>query len=295
MLCLISFFITIPTQCLISIVYNLRVAETSKRLIIESSFEKPSLAAVTLFGTFRQQYNGARKNSGGGLFTLLYAPEYFFLRVDGAIGRVTLNDHGIRSGRTQTDDLLFSAGYSPRLSDKIRLTFSGLLGFPTHDDTSIERIQFGTGHYALGVQLDGAVAYSSNKDNTLRFAARFIHFFPRNVFVPINARREQFKFGLGDLTDLFIAFHHQKGQHSVEAGYNPSFFFDTTICPRLDDVLQEADYIRNSFYGLYKYHFAISQTTHAIALALSYGFDIRPKTVGNKRIITTWASWIVNF
>lgn len=129
---MICLFIVLPVKGSISIVYNLRVAETSKRLDVKSMFPRPSLGTCTLFGTFRKKYNETKHTAVGGLFTLVYAPESFFLRVDGAFGRVASNIEGMHFSRTQTDDLLFSGGYSPTISDKIRMTFSGLLGFPTH-------------------------------------------------------------------------------------------------------------------------------------------------------------------
>jgi hypothetical protein len=293
--CFICFFVILPAQGSISIVYNLRVAETSKRLDIESMFPRPSLGTGTLLGTFREKYNGTKHNCIGGLFTLVYAPESFFLRLDGAVGRVASNDLGVHFSRTQTDDLLFSGGYSPSLSDNMRLTFSGLLGFPTHQDTSLEYVQLGYGHYGLGAQIDGSFMYSSNRDNTLRCAARCIHFFPRGVAATVTAPLERFTYTIGNLADLFIAFHCKIAQHSIEAGYNPSFFFGAKICPNFDDAVEKSNYIRNSFYGIYKYRFLINKRTHMIAVALSYGFEPTPKVFGNKRIVTTWASWSVNF
>jgi hypothetical protein len=278
----------------ISTVYNLRIAETSKHLDVASRLPQPSLATGTLFGTFREKYNGTKHYCGGGLFTYVYSPESFFLRVDAAVGRVILHDQGVRFRRTQTDDLLFSAGYSPTLSDKMRITFSGLLGLPTHNDTSLEFVQFGYGHYGLGAQIDGSFMYSSSKDHTLRGAARLIHFFPRMVPVQTTSS-ERFKYDLGNLADLFIAFHSKIKQHRVEVGYNASIFFGAHITPNFDDVVKKTNYIRHSFFGMYKYYFLINKTTSTVAMALSGGFEPTPKVYGNKRLITVWASWGVNF
>lgn len=289
------YFLIFPVRGSISIVYNLRVAETSKRIEVKSTLASPSLGTFTGFGTFREKYNGIKHACGGGLFTLVYAPESFFLRIDAAVGRVSSNDHGVHFSRTQTDDLLFSGGYSPRISNKIRLTFSGLLGLPTHKDTSIAHIQLGYGHYGLGVQMDGSFIFSSNSNHTLRCAARFIHFFPRTVLIKVEGGHQQFKYGIGDLADLFIAFHGKRAEHSFETGYNPSFFFNARICPHFDSTVEKTNYIRNSFYGIYKYRFLINKITHMIAAALSYGFEPTPKVFGNKRIITLWASWSINF
>lgn len=279
----------------ISTVYNLRIAETTKRIGIEPVFEQPSLGTVTMFGTFRKKYNGDKHRSIGGLCTLVYAPESFFLRLDAAVGRVASNDQGVFFSRTQVDDLLFSAGYSPSLSEKMRLTFSGFLGLPTHKDTSLAFVQFGYGHYGLGAQIDGSFIYSHNKDHTLRSAIRCIHFFPRRVCAQVDRGIESFKYGLGDLIDLFIAFHNKINKHNIELGYNGSFFINASIYPNLESALQKANYTRHSFFGMYKYHFLINTTTNMLATALSYGFEPTPKIYGNKRLITVWASWSVNF
>ncbi|MEX0849129.1 MAG: hypothetical protein WD055_02775 [Candidatus Dependentiae bacterium] len=61
----------------------------------------------------------------------------------------TLNQNQFE--RTQTDDILFYAGRGFKLNEKSRGTISGILGVPTHKDDSLEGIQFGTGHYAIGV------------------------------------------------------------------------------------------------------------------------------------------------
>lgn len=285
----------VPAYGSISIVYNLRIAETSKRFVVTSMIPSPSLGTFTLFGTFREKYNGDKQHCGGGLFTLIYAPESYFVRVDAAVGHVASNTQGVLFSRTQADDILFSAGYSPKTSEKMRVTFSGLLGIPAHKDTSLEFAQFGYGHYGLGAQMDGAIAYSKNRDYSLRFAARFIHFFPRMAPALVNTSMEKFKYGIGNLADLFIGLHFNRARHSMEVGYDGSFFFDAYICPNLDDTVEKTNYIRNNFYGTYRYRFLINKRTHIIRAGFSYGFDSRPKAYGNKHIITFWTSWSVNF
>jgi len=288
--------LTLPAHGAISLVYNLRVAETTKRLEINPGLRLPFLITGTALGTFRTKYDGSTQRCGGGLLTFIYSPKNFFLRADAAVGHVSSENNGVHFSRTQTDDLLFSAGYSPRIAENRRFTYSALLGFPTHKDKSLENVQCGYAHYGLGGQMDGSFALSADHVYTLRSAARCIHFFPRKAAAhvnPTNTRR--FNYGLGNLVDLFIALHRRKNDHNLEAGYNPSFFFDARICPSFDDAVEKTNYIRNSFYGLYKYRFLIRETTCMVAGALSYGFDATPKTFGNKRIITAWGSWTVNF
>ncbi|HEX2977619.1 MAG TPA: hypothetical protein VHO47_00650 [Candidatus Babeliales bacterium] len=290
-----AFCFVVPAYGSISIVYNLRVAETSKHRGLESFFKKPSFGIFTPFGTFREKYNGVHHSAGGGLFTLLYSPERYYLRVDAAFARVSSHDRSIHFARTQGDDVLFSGGYSPRTSKKSKLTISGLFGIPTHKDTSLEFVQFGYGHFGLGAQVDGTYFFSTNRNHTFRWATRLIHFFPRNVEARMGDQRERFNYGIGNLADIFLALHMIRKLHSMEAGYDASFFFNAKIFPHFEDAIKRANYIRNSFYGIYKYRFFIGNVASYIACALSYGFEPTPKTVGNKRVITTWASWGINF
>jgi len=102
-------------------------------------------------------------------------------------------------------------------------------------------------------------------------------------------------YDIGELVDLFIAAHIQRAQQCIEIGYNPSFAFNARIHPNLADAAQKTDYIRNSFYGIYKYRFLIKTTNQAIALGFSYGFEPTPKVYGNKSLVSAWASWGANF
>lgn len=292
----VSCLVILPAlQASISIVYNLRVAETSKRQGIDPLLSDPWLGAFTLFNTYREKYNGVKHDAVGGLFTFDYTQDKFFVRVDAAVARVMSNTDGVKVARTQGDDILFSGGYSKALSEKLRLTLSGLVGFPTHNDTSLQEVQFGYGHYGIGAQLDGAWVYSKSENHTLRGAARYVHFFPRNITIPVNDVCTRYKYGIGNVADLFIAFHSKIKKHSFEIGYNPSFFFGARICPAYDDAVTKTNYIRNNFYGFYKYRFKIHKSMQALTFALSGGFEPTPKVYGNKRIILFWTAWGVNF
>jgi hypothetical protein len=294
----LALLIFAPAYSSISIVYNIRIAETSKQLDVVSSFSKPCLAIFTPFGTFRKKYNGTKHYAAGGLFTLLYSQisETFFLRADWAVASVGSQVGDVHSSHTQTDDLLFSAGYSVIKSSRLHLTASGLVGFPTHRDTSLQEVQFGYGHYGLGGQLDGSWRYSHNRNHTLRAAARFIHFFPRKVEGPSEKGVfEIFNFSMGNVADIFLAHYSKMSRQSLEVGYNASFFFGARICPSYREALVAANYIRNSFYGIYKYRFPIAERQSIVAAAFSYGFEPTPKIVGNKRLILVWGSWGINF
>jgi hypothetical protein len=280
----------------ISIVYNLRIAETTKRESFNPLFSRPAIATATLFNQWREKYNDIFQNIGGGLGTINYAPtSYFYARIDFAAAHVYEKNGAVRFSRTQTDDILFSSGYTYASSERKKITLSGLLGVPTHNDTSLEHIQFGYAHYGLGAQVDGAWHYLPRLNFSFRSAARFIHFFPRRAPAVVNNQIMNFDFNIGNLVDLFIAHHINVGRHRFEAGYNPSFFFAATIKPFLADATRGANYIRSNFYGSYKYYFPVRNHMTAIAAACSYGFDHTPQDIGNKRVITVWASWSVNF
>lgn len=220
----LCFFVVFPAQGSISIVYNLRVAETSKRLDIGSTSAPPSAATGTILYTFREKYNGVKHDCIAGLFTLAYAPESFFLRVDTAVGRVASSDQGFHFDRVQTDDLLFSAGYSPKLSDNMRLSFSGLLGFPTHQDTSLEFVQLGYGHYGLGAQIDGSFVYSHNHNHTIRCAARCIHFFRGRSLLMLRLRKKNLPTILEIWRIFFLAFIIREADRAWNLAITPHFF-----------------------------------------------------------------------
>jgi len=281
-----------------SVVYNLRIAETTRHQEFERKLMRPSIAAATTFAQFRKRHSGQKERYIGELGSLIYLPSSCYVKADFAFANAHLNDDGVTSSRTQTDDILFTAGYSPTISQRVKLTFSGLLGVPTHRDQSLQNVQVGVAHIALGTQIDSAFNYSKNHKQTFMAAVRFIHFFPRTVSVILGQQCSDFNFSIGNLTDLFFAHHSifgKHGMHRIEVGYNPAFLTNANIRPMLDEVIQQTDFIRNSFYGTYKYNFLIHKLHSALTVALSYGFDSKPKLFGNKQIITAWATWGINF
>lgn len=273
-----------------SIVYNLRIAQTTKRQPTEKLFTKPSISTLTPFGQFRKKGDGTQINLAGGLFSQVYLLETFYLSLDLATAYVQQKKDAITSSTVQPDDLLFSGGYNYRLNDRIRFTFSGLLGIPTHTDKSLSHVQFGYGHLGLGLQADNSWTFKSYPQQSLRSAVRLIHFLSRTLRVDGQT------YDLGfNLADLFLASHTRFGTNNIEFGYNPSFLFRTHTSPNSNTTDQQFDYIRNSFYGHFKRKFLIYNTPNAFACSLSYGFDARPKITGHSRIVTIWASWSVNF
>lgn len=291
-LCLV---LSTPAWGIVSFVYNLRIAETTRRMHLGQTFPQESIGTVTLIDVMRKTYNGIDQNCGGALFSLAHAPESYYVRVDGAVGHIRTNGFGLCTSRTQGDDLLFSGGYSPNFSERTKFTFSGMVGFPTHCDTSLQQPQFGFGEYAIGGQIDGAFLRASNPDHTFRAATRLIHFFPRTVTARLGTRSAQFYYGSGNVADLFVAFSTRKNRQNFEIGYDATFVFGTEITPYVAAVIEQSKIIRNTFYAVYRYSIPVHDTIHFIAAALSYGFDSRPKIFGNKRILTVWASWSIAF
>jgi len=274
----------------ISIVYNLKIAETTKRQDFEKNGEHPSTAAITGFNQFRTKYSGSRHNYGGSLLSYIYSPENYYARVDWAVAQVNVDGGSFKKG--QTDDLLFSAGYSHAFNHRSKCTLSGLFGMPTHKDLSILEPQFGYAHVGLGAQLDASFLFSQySNDHSLRCAARIIHLFKRRVDLLCNA----FDFTMGNLIDLYVALHITSGNSRCDVGYNPTFLCSGKIIPYLTDVVQKSNFKRNSFFGVYKYKFRLGSYPSSVALALSYGFDYESRVFGNKRIITAWSAWTFSF
>jgi hypothetical protein len=280
----------------ISLVYNLRIAEITKRQALEIKDEQPSIAGVILLGQFRKQYDGTRQTIGSGLATLIHAPQSLYVRVDFAGAYVSEKTNISYFSRTQTDDLLFTTGYTHQVSTRTKITISGLLGIPTHRDLSLEGIQFGTGHVSIGLQIDSSLTYlSDHRNHALMAAARYVRFFPRTAYLKTNNGNNRFDFDIGNLVDILIAHTSRWGNHGVEVGYGLTDAFGAHIDPPLDNVAAKTNFLRSSFYGNYKYLFLIGKLPSVIGATFSYGFDHTPKEFGNKRIITAWVGWAINF
>ena len=277
-----------------SFVYNLRIAETTKRAAFEQHHKDPTLATATIVGQFRKKYNGSHQVFDGGMGTLVYAPASYYcaliLRLPTLV--VPLMMYLLRVLKQMT--CFFLAGSLDAASDQIKLTLSGLFGIPIHADTSLNHVQFGYGHFGLGVQGDGSFMLSEKSlTHSIRSALRLIHFFPRSVH--IIDQPDPFNFNVGNLFDFYIAYHNNEHHYRFEIGYDLTILFDASLHPAFDDILKQTKYIRNSFYGSYKYRLHFYGYTSALTAALSYGFDSRPKEFGFRRIVTIWGSWEINF
>lgn len=290
-----------------SVVYNLKIAETTKRQAFNVSLIKPSISTMTGFEEFRKSYDGIKQKIGGGLFGLIYATPKFYVSLNAAAAHVHTRPIAVLAGiknfklnRTQFDDILIASGYSHSFSSQINITASGILGLPTHTDKIFTEAQFGTGHASLGMQIDGAYDFIApyngfRQRKALRGAFRCIHFFPRTIFVPFTNIASYAKFAPGNLVDLLVTYHQSKEQHGFEVSYDASFLSSAQLSPRMPIITDQINFIHSSFLAAYFYQFPLGSLQSGIAFVLSYGFDHRPKLTGNKRTLGLWGTWGINF
>jgi len=280
----------------VSVVYNLRIAETTKRAA-QDLFNKPSTPVLTLFEQWRKKGPDTHEFIGGGLASYIALLNPFYIRIDFAAAHVSEKTSTVaRFSRTQSDDLLLSGGYNYSLSKITRFTFSGLLGIPTHKDGILQGIQLGYGHGGLGGQVDGSFTFAHHTNHSIRSAVRYVRFFSRPITDCVEGQPQHYAFNVGNLMDVLVACHNKIGNSRLECGYNPTFLFGAKISPFHDSSFIKANsFIRNSFYGNYKYRFLIRTISNAVQASASYGFDVRPKVIGRSHIINIWGSWIVNF
>lgn len=280
-----------------SIVYNLRIAETTRRQALQGRSAHPFIAAVTLFDQLRAEKNGAKYDDEGGLGTLLYSPKNSYLRVDFAVARVHEKFKTYHFSKVEPDDVLFSFGYSHSMSKRFRMTASGLFGIPTGKDTSIQKgIMFGTGHFGIGAQIDSLYAYSKNLNSSIMSAVRIIHFFKRKISVEVNNQINFFDYNIGNLADILIAHNSSFGNHhKLELGYNLTILFNANIKPHLKNAIEATNFMQSSFYASYNYNFLISRLKSALILGLSYGLGHLANQFRTTYALTFWATFGISF
>lgn len=277
----------------VSVVYNLRVAEITRRQAIEPKFANPSIASFALLNQSRQRVDCVKENITSNLDTYMYIGKRIYFKTDVAWGRVRAQHPDYTYSRTQTDDILFTLGYSKSITKKTKLTISTLLGFPTHEDKILEGIQLGTGHNGLGIQCDGSFIINAERTQSILGAVRYIRFLPASTKLSVNNCCKYYELDVGNLVDIIAGYNHRFGTNVIECGYNASFLFSASIEPALESLSNSLNYIRSNFYGAYKHVFLRKKHPCGIILAMSYGFDNRPKIF--KNIFTVWAGWGINF
>lgn len=286
------YFISIQSLYAATLVYTLRISETTRNQI-RSNIQQPYLLAFTGVGQYRQRRNNIQENYEGGLASFIYNPQDFYFRADIAAANIHQKIDALSFGRTQMDDILFTGGLSKSFTKRTKITISGLLGMPTHKDTSLEGVEFGTGHVGIGLQFDGSFFYSAN--NGLLGAARIVHFFPRKTNAQFNEIISKYNIHIGEAIDLLFVHSSKWNQHKFEIGYNPAFILNIHIKPPID-LISSKTIISSSFYASYVYGFELKKNIEsAINIGFSYGLDHTPKLLGTKYALTGWLSWGINF
>jgi hypothetical protein len=275
----------------ISMVYNFRIAQITRPQLAAREQGENNTVIALFFDQYRKKYTGTRQNFGGGLGSYIYdfADNYF--RIDGAVAHIKENEDCLTTfSGTETDDLLFTGGHNFAINQKASLSFSGLLGIPTHKLYRLQHVDFGYSQVGMGLQIDGV--YSFERKGTLIYGTRYIYFVPRTAY---DADCQRYTFTLGNLYDLLLAYKNNWGKNGLEFGYTSKFRFGCHVCPNLDNITKKTNYIRSNFYLVYKYKFSIRETRDRLLFYISYGFDHQSKIYGNKNIVTVWSSWSISF
>ncbi|MBS1986373.1 hypothetical protein JST99_00360 [Candidatus Dependentiae bacterium] len=282
-----------------TIVYNLRIAAPTtarQELYAKQGLKLPSILAGTYVHQRRTLNSGNRHTINAGLVDYMYSFEHFYVRLDAAVGHVqaAMQFADITTARTQMDDILLSAGYRHKATPQLNLAYSLLAGIPTHKDHGFEYLQFGTGHCALGGQVDGAYSFGEHRSNALLMALRCFHFFEATTIVPLPTHRICVDFDLGNIFDIFVSYQKKVNAHFFEIGYNPSFAFSVSTQPSLGDLLPSSG-IRNTWYAAYRYIFLTKKHPMGVLCGASYGFDSGSALVGIKNGFSLWAGYGINF
>jgi len=278
---LIAISLLCNSEAAVSLVYNLRIAESTKRQAFEAG-ENPHKVALTLFNNNRKKRYGAVHNVLGLLETYSYITPSFYFRTDFAFGQVQDHYKSSHFKAIETDDLLFKSGYSYTINPKTKFSISGIFGIPTHKDFALEHFEIGFAHFGLGFQLDSSYAYSLPKTSAIRCAFRFIQFLPRKVQVKSDEILKYYNLNIGKLIDLFIAHHTVFDHHSFQVGYDQIFFCDAKIHPFLESTIEKVNYMRPEFFSTYKYTLATHYLHHIFSATISGGFDIWPHIMAIK-------------
>lgn len=279
-----------------TIVYNLKISQTTRHQSTTNDTEKKFIFSSTFDATFRKRYNCAHETYLTDLTTLIYSPDNFYLRADFAFGSSKFEKDKEFFSKVQTDDFLLYGGISKNFSDNLKVTFSGIVGIPTHSDSFLTNpTQLGTGHFGIGFQTDGSFSYDVEKSSIFA-AARYVYFLPRTI--------DNHTIDPGNAVDFFISHQTKWGNNSIEYGYDLSLGFGASINPPINpevrDVPNKNSLLRNSFFISYYRSFFIGNNPSGILLGLSYGFDsISRKAVrellGIKRSVSFWISWGISF
>jgi hypothetical protein len=281
-----------------TVVYNLRISQITRQQVQQITGKQGD--NVILFTNLFQQWFkfrcGIKQTITGTLVSYIQTKQSWYIKLDGALAHVHNLFPCTELKRNQTDDILISVGYGIIPRENTRISFTGIVGIPTHKDTILDGIQFGTGHYALGGQLDGSQAYTVGRPHFLLWALRYIHFFPRTVQFDDPTRPQRYDFALGNLVDVYIS--HQSNwdkRHRIEFGYDGIFDFNTRFCPSLTNVNVPTHFVRNSYFVAYARRIKQFNRPGALIFVLSYSSDAIPRINGEQYGVALFFSWAIIF
>lgn len=305
---IITFFISQLIQGSISLVYNIRIAEASKKKALETL--KPYTFTFTPTGAYGKTRNDIITGLIGFLQSATYTHNSFFAQFNCAFGETYLivpplialgNTTTIHIKSFYTDDILIKLGYIYSYTDQLSFSFTGHLGLPTHKDYVLQTFPLGYAHVGLGFQFDSQYIYSSPQENAIRSAFRLIQFIPRNAMASLfnqgstAATNNRFNINLGTLIDIFISHLSIFGNHRLEFGYDQIIFCNGKIRPFLPFALEFFNFISPNFFLAYNYNNSTKYINHILSIGTSLGFTIWPNQFGNKISVEPWMTYIINF
>jgi len=280
------------SACAVSIVYNFRVAQITRQSIGHQTEKRPNSLAVLLFDFFQktQSFN-IRENYAGGLLTYNRdVAKHCYFRADFAVAHAHQTNQGVSTVEViEPDNILLTAGRNFRPTEKSKVTLSGLLGIPTHEVNTLQRVGFGVGQVGAGVQVDGLCHITKPID--FLWGARYNYFIPRTAF---DAQGNCYNFTVGSIGDVLVALQTSNPlSHGLEGGYSGRWGFGAHATPRIPE-LGLLSYMRNNVYLVYKYTFLRKHFAHRLLLNISYGSDAKPKRYGYDSVMV-WGSWGISF
>ncbi len=285
---------------MLPIVYNFRVAQITRRPINKHN-EKPDpkktpYSFTTLpFVQLQKHYHGdifERFIGDYNAFVYDFGSSCYF-RTDFAFAQIHQKTCNVTTfSEMESDDLLFTVGRNFNPTEKSRVTLSALFGVPTHTNYVLQHLTISPGQIGAGIQLDGLYSLDDHLD--FLWGTRYLYFIP----VDAQAKNNNFyRFTIGQAADLLIALksYWPQSHHGIEGGYSAHWNFKAKIWPHVATVVDQTNFIRNSFYLVYKYSFKSEHYAQQVLFNASYGFDSKPKLYGYKWSVMVWASWGINF
>jgi hypothetical protein len=285
---LIHPIVTLPT----SLVYKFFVSEITRRYTSQTQNTSLSQISLWCFDTYASRYDSTHENATGLLATYIYEKNNVYAEVDGAFGHVRSHSSHRKFSRTQTDDILCSLGFSKAFSQKTAVTLSGILGFPTHKDTSPEGIQFGIAHGSIGFKIDAIRLCSPQKDHKLLMAGRYLRFLPATISAGSSISPDIYELDVGNLFDLLIGYNLGFSNDGLEFGYNPNFLVGGRLYPE-SAPHDHIGYMRSTFYLAYYHIFLAGKHPNILSFICSYTTEHKPKIY--KQLITAFVTWSMLF